>query len=189
MALETATYLYSLVITNPDGGDQRSTADDHIRLIKAALKRTFPNIDGEISASAAAINNMVAYGMKTNTTASVSVTHVYLAAPLVKAASGQVFALGPTYGGYFAGSATALSMPPGWTVSRSSQGQYLVTHSLNINPSAGGRYAVSVAPVRSGGNYKIANIGALGADDFTIQVVDTSLSAVDVTMSFILTQW
>lgn len=53
MALETATYITSLVISNPDGGDQRSTADDHIRLIKAVLKRTFPNMDGPISLSSA----------------------------------------------------------------------------------------------------------------------------------------
>lgn len=51
MALETATYIASLVTTNPDGTDQRTTADDHIRLIKATLKRTFPLLDGAVSLS------------------------------------------------------------------------------------------------------------------------------------------
>lgn len=52
MALETATYVANLVVQNPDGGDARSTADDHLRLIKAALVRTFPKLDGAVSLSA-----------------------------------------------------------------------------------------------------------------------------------------
>jgi hypothetical protein len=56
LALETATYLDSLVTSNPAGGDQASTADDHIRLLKACLLRTFPAVAGEISASHGAIN-------------------------------------------------------------------------------------------------------------------------------------
>ncbi len=55
MSLETATYVDSLVVSNPDGTDQRSTADDHLRLIKACLKRTFPLIAGGASASHVAI--------------------------------------------------------------------------------------------------------------------------------------
>lgn len=53
MALETASYIANLVITNPDGADQRNTADDHLRLIKATLKRTLPLLDGAVSLSAA----------------------------------------------------------------------------------------------------------------------------------------
>jgi hypothetical protein len=49
--LETATYITSLVITNPDGSDQKNTADDHIRLLKACLKRTLPLLDGAVSLS------------------------------------------------------------------------------------------------------------------------------------------
>jgi hypothetical protein len=51
MPLETATYITSLVITNPDGSDQKNTADDHIRLLKACLKRTLPLLDGAVSLS------------------------------------------------------------------------------------------------------------------------------------------
>ncbi len=51
MALETASYVANLVESNPDGLDQRSTADNHLRLIKAALKRTFPKMDGPVSLS------------------------------------------------------------------------------------------------------------------------------------------
>lgn len=55
MALETASFIANLVVSNPDGGDQRSTADDHIRLLKAVLRRQFPNLDSAVSLSAAQI--------------------------------------------------------------------------------------------------------------------------------------
>lgn len=61
MGLETATYIDSLVVTNPDGADARTSVDDHIRLIKATLKRTFPNIAGEVSVSHGALNAAVRY--------------------------------------------------------------------------------------------------------------------------------
>lgn len=56
MALETATYIANLVVTNPDGSDAKSTADDHLRLIKAVLRRTFPNMDGAVSLSATQVS-------------------------------------------------------------------------------------------------------------------------------------
>lgn len=43
MGLETAVYIQDLVSTNPLPGDSRSVGDDHIRLIKATNKATFPN--------------------------------------------------------------------------------------------------------------------------------------------------
>lgn len=56
MALETASYVANLVASNPDGGDQLSTVDDHLRLLKAVLLRTFPKMDGAVSLSAAQIS-------------------------------------------------------------------------------------------------------------------------------------
>jgi hypothetical protein len=56
MALETASYVANLVVSNPDGGDPRNTADDHIRLIKAALTRTFPKLDAAVSLSSVQIS-------------------------------------------------------------------------------------------------------------------------------------
>lgn len=44
MGLEVATYIASLVSSNPVGGtDQKAQGDDHLRLIKAVLQATFPN--------------------------------------------------------------------------------------------------------------------------------------------------
>ncbi len=53
MSLETASYIANLVVTNPDGADQSNTADDHLRLIKACLKRSLPLVDGAVSLSQA----------------------------------------------------------------------------------------------------------------------------------------
>lgn len=51
MPLETATYTSDLVTSNPAASDPLSGADDHIRLIKATLKNTFPNFNAAALAS------------------------------------------------------------------------------------------------------------------------------------------
>lgn len=48
MALETATYISDLTITNPTSTDAKSVGDDHIRLLKSTLKTTFPAITGAV---------------------------------------------------------------------------------------------------------------------------------------------
>lgn len=59
MGLETATYISDLVPTNPVLGDPVSAGDDHIRLIKQAIKTTFPNITGAMNASHSELNYLV----------------------------------------------------------------------------------------------------------------------------------
>ncbi len=59
MALETGTYISDLVATNPPGADDRSTADDHLRLIKSTIKASFPNISGAMTASHGDLNILV----------------------------------------------------------------------------------------------------------------------------------
>lgn len=56
MGLETTTYIDGLVPTNPLGNDPKSQGDDHLRLIKSALKNTFPNITGAVTVTQAQIN-------------------------------------------------------------------------------------------------------------------------------------
>lgn len=51
MTIETATYIASLVATNPAGGDAKNEGDNHIRLIKAAILATFPNFTGAVTGS------------------------------------------------------------------------------------------------------------------------------------------
>lgn len=43
MGLETATYIDSLVVTNPISTDKKKEGDNHLRLLKEVLKNTFPN--------------------------------------------------------------------------------------------------------------------------------------------------
>lgn len=56
MALETATYINQLNVANPVGSDPIASGDDHLRLIKAALKNTFPAITGPLTADQDEIN-------------------------------------------------------------------------------------------------------------------------------------
>ena len=60
MALETGTYIDSLVAANPAATDALSQADDHLRLIKATLKATFPSVTGAVTATHTEINAKVA---------------------------------------------------------------------------------------------------------------------------------
>jgi hypothetical protein len=56
VSIETATYLDDLNSSLPAGTDDRSEGDNHIRLIKAVLKSTFPNITGAVTATHTDIN-------------------------------------------------------------------------------------------------------------------------------------
>ncbi|WZH62468.1 tail fibers protein [Pseudomonas phage vB_Pae_WS1160] len=56
MGLEVATYINQLVPTNPTGSDLKSFGDDHLRLIKSAIKNTFPNISQAVNVTAAQLN-------------------------------------------------------------------------------------------------------------------------------------
>jgi hypothetical protein len=49
LALESATYINSLNVSNPAATDNLSQADDHIRMLKQVLKATFPNIAGAVT--------------------------------------------------------------------------------------------------------------------------------------------
>lgn len=57
MGLEIATYISDLNANNPVGAvDPVAQGDDHIRLIKAALKNTFPNLTGALTLTQAELN-------------------------------------------------------------------------------------------------------------------------------------
>lgn len=48
MSLETGSYINDLVASNPPGTDPKSSGDDHLRLIKTALKNCFAGFTGAI---------------------------------------------------------------------------------------------------------------------------------------------
>lgn len=60
MALETATYINGLNTANPAGPDRLMQGDDHIRLIKAVLKATFPNLTGAMTQTQDTLNGLSA---------------------------------------------------------------------------------------------------------------------------------
>ena len=56
MALESATYINDLNAANPAATDGLAQADDHFRLIKGAVKATFPNVTGAVTATHTALD-------------------------------------------------------------------------------------------------------------------------------------
>ena len=56
MGLETSTYVNGLNSSNPAATDGLSQADDHLRLIKANLLSTFPNLNAAVTTTPAELN-------------------------------------------------------------------------------------------------------------------------------------
>lgn len=64
MTVESATYINTLDATYPTGADNRSEGDDHIRLVKATIKATFPNITAPLLVGQTEINYLT--GLSSN---------------------------------------------------------------------------------------------------------------------------
>lgn len=64
MPLETASYISDLVSSNPAATDGVNQGDDHLRLIKSAVKATFPNISGAVTATHGALNYLTTPGFR-----------------------------------------------------------------------------------------------------------------------------
>lgn len=60
MPLENATTINDLDASNPAGPDDTGRGDDHLRLIKSAIKATFPNITGVMTATQDQLNGVAA---------------------------------------------------------------------------------------------------------------------------------
>jgi microcystin-dependent protein len=61
MGLEISDFIDGLNEEWPTSEDFRREGDDHLRLIKGVLKRTFPNIAGEVSLTHTQLNSLLAY--------------------------------------------------------------------------------------------------------------------------------
>jgi hypothetical protein len=78
MALESGTFISDLVATNPVGAtDPKSQGDDHLRLIKATVKNTFPNISGAVTPTHAELNHVagVTSGIQTQLNGKAATSH------------------------------------------------------------------------------------------------------------------
>ena len=58
MPVEQATYISELQQDWPAGPEPESQGDDHIRLLKAALQNTLPNLDGPVTGTPEQLNNV-----------------------------------------------------------------------------------------------------------------------------------
>lgn len=60
MPLESASFITDLNESNPAAGDTVSQSDDHLRLIKSALKSTFPSMNAAVTVTPGVLNGLVA---------------------------------------------------------------------------------------------------------------------------------
>ena len=58
MALDNAQFISELSITDPPGTDPLSEGDDQIRTVKRATQQSFPNVDAQVTLSAAELNDV-----------------------------------------------------------------------------------------------------------------------------------
>lgn len=63
MSLETATFINSLVSTNPASNDPKSQGDDHLRLIKSVLQNSFTAITGAVTKTHTELNSVTDRGL------------------------------------------------------------------------------------------------------------------------------
>ena len=68
MGLESGTYIDSLDSSNPTAVDSLAQADDHLRLVKATIKASFPNISGAMTATHTELSVMDGDTAATSTT-------------------------------------------------------------------------------------------------------------------------
>ena len=77
MTIESASYVSQLNSAYPAVGDPKSEGDDHLRLIKAALIATFPNLAGALTPSHTTLNTIgVTQPVTDSSTAVASTAHV-----------------------------------------------------------------------------------------------------------------
>lgn len=58
MSVETVTYINTLDPTLPTGSDPIPEGDNHLRNIKSAIRTTFPNVAGAVSADHIALSSV-----------------------------------------------------------------------------------------------------------------------------------
>lgn len=143
MPLETASFINQLDSANPLGSDPIASGDDHIRLIKAAVKATFPNITGAVTKTHAEINNLASQtdltALSTSTTAAINAVAEY------KVPSGGII--------IWSGAANAI--PSGW----------VLCNGANSTPDLRDRFVVG-----AGSSYAV---GATGGSKDAIVVAHT----------------
>jgi len=154
MGLESVSGIWDLNRNWPLGSDDRSTGDNHIRNIKGGILDTFPQISSTVTASADEINALdgadenIQDALDKYSASIVSInseladmslslsaanTQIAMNAASISALNVLAANVQETYHCVIDGSATALIIPGGWSVTRSSSGVYLITHNLGFS--------------------------------------------------------
>lgn len=187
MPLEIATYISGLNASNPVGvSDPKSQGDDHLRLIKATLLNTFPNLTGAMNATQAELNRLVGVTGPTGSGALVLGTGPTISGPTITGAiaggpsiAGATLSA-PTISGAIAGTPDTTGS---WTLKASipflfsPQGDNQIYTNWYEMPADGGQVKWSVGMDSSGGLYTYfwnrydASGGFL---DRPIQILNTS---------------
>lgn len=161
MAIESASYISQLDFNNPAAGDQRTTADDHLRLVKKAVFQTFPNLSGEVSVSASNLNYL--FGLKEFAQTALDT----LSTSLVSRGShayGMVQASGTLHASYGVSSVTRLST-----------GTYNVVYSNPVGTAI--FYTILANPAFGAGLDRYCSLGSGGLSSGGCQILTAKVSA------------
>ena len=153
MALETGTYISSLNASNPASTDGLAQADDHIRLLKATIKATLPNVTGAITASHTELNaldGVTASATEINKLDGLTATTSQLNS---LAAGGAIPA-----GGIIMWSGSVGSIPSGWVLCNGSNSTPDLRNRFVVG--AGSSYAVNATGGTDAVNLSTANLPA-----------------------------
>ena len=153
MALESGTYVNSLNASNPASTDGLAQADDHIRLLKATIKATLPNVTGAITASHTELNaldGVTASATEINKLDGLTATTSQLNS---LAAGGAIPA-----GGIIMWSGSVGSIPSGWVLCNGSNSTPDLRNRFVVG--AGSSYAVNATGGTDAVNLSTANLPA-----------------------------
>lgn len=153
MALETGTYINSLVSSNPASTDGLAQADDHLRLIKSTLLSTLPNVTGAITASHTELNaldGVTASATEINKLDGLTATTSQLNS---LAAGGTI----PT-GGIIMWSGAVSAIPSGWVLCNGSNSTPDLRNRFVVG--AGSTYAVNATGGTDSVSLSTANLPA-----------------------------
>ena len=147
MALETGTYINSLVSSNPASTDGLAQADDHLRLLKSTIKATLPNVTGAITSTHTELNAL------TGVTASPAEINKLDGLTATTAQLNAIAATGgiPS-GGIIMWSGAVSAIPAGWVLCNGS----------NSSPDLRNRFVVG-----AGSSYGVNATGGSTTDSIT----------------------
>lgn len=153
MALESASFINGLVSTNPTSSDNVGEGDNHIRLVKATILATFPNIAGAMTKSHTQLNTSVA--------ATEAATNANTASAIVKRDGSGNFSAG-TITAALTGNVTGnASTASAWATARTITLAGDLTGNVSVDGSA--NVTLTAAVTDDSHNHVIANVDGLQA--------------------------